>query len=141
MQWPTEKLSELCVVSSSKRIYQNEQSTEGVPFLRISDLNERIDNVKNAPELFIPINKYNELKENAHHGRWHDHENACRQNTRQERRHRGRIQMRRGNRAGIREMRKRTASGKSTSCWRLSFWRFSIGFRIITALFHIEPYF
>ena len=65
MQWPTEKLSELCDVSSSKRIYQNEQSTEGVPFLRISDLNERIDNVKNAPELFIPINKYNELKENG----------------------------------------------------------------------------
>lgn len=58
MQWPTKKLSELCAVSSSKRIYQNEQSTEGVPFLRISDLNERIDNVKNAPELFIPINKY-----------------------------------------------------------------------------------
>ena len=35
-------------------------------------------------------------------------------------------------------MRKRTASGKSTSCWRLSFWRFSIGFRIITALFHMK---
>ena len=65
MQWPTKKLSELCAVSSSKRIYQKEQSTEGVPFLRISDLNERIDNVKNAPELFIPINKYNELKENG----------------------------------------------------------------------------
>lgn len=65
MQWPTKKLSELCDVSSSKRIYQNEQSTEGVPFLRISDLNERIDNVKNEPELFIPINKYNELKENG----------------------------------------------------------------------------
>lgn len=44
--------------------------------------------------------------------------------------------MRRGNRAGIREMRKRTAGGKSTTRWRLSFWRFSIGFRIITALFH-----
>lgn len=44
--------------------------------------------------------------------------------------------MRRSNRAGICEMRKRTASGKSTSCWRLSFWLFSIGFRIITALFH-----
>ena len=65
MQWPTKKLSEVCYVSSSKRIYQNEQSTEGVPFLRISDLNERIDNVKNAPELFIPMNKYNELKENG----------------------------------------------------------------------------
>lgn len=33
-------------------------------------------------------------------------------------------------------MRKRTAGGKSTTLWRLSFWRFSIGFRIITALFH-----
>jgi len=33
-------------------------------------------------------------------------------------------------------MRKRTAGGKSTTRWRLSFWRFSIGFRIITALFH-----
>ena len=33
-------------------------------------------------------------------------------------------------------MKKRAASGKSTSCWRLSFWLFSIGFRIITALFH-----
>ena len=34
-------------------------------------------------------------------------------------------------------MRKRTAGGESTTRWRLSFWRFSIGFRIITALFHI----
>lgn len=38
-------------------------------------------------------------------------------------------------------MRKRTASGKSTSCWRLSFWLFSIGFRIITALFHMKKAF
>ena len=64
MQWPTKKLSELCNVGSSKRIYQNEQCAEGIPFLRISDLNERIDNVKNAPGLFIPTEKYNELKEN-----------------------------------------------------------------------------
>ena len=33
-------------------------------------------------------------------------------------------------------MRKRTAGGKSTTRWRLSFWGFSIGFRIITVLFH-----
>lgn len=65
MQWPTKKLSELCDVGSSKRIYQNELSTEGIPFLRISDLNERIDNIENAPELFIPINRYNKLKENG----------------------------------------------------------------------------
>ena len=32
-------------------------------------------------------------------------------------------------------MRKRTAGGKSTTRWRLSFWRFSIGFRIIKVLF------
>lgn len=63
MQWPTTELSELCNVGSSKRIYQSEQSAEGVPFLRISDLNERIDNVKNVPELFIPTTKYNELRE------------------------------------------------------------------------------
>ena len=63
MQWPTKKLSELCNVGSSKRICQNEQCAEGIPFLRISDLNERIDNVENAPELFIPTEKYNELKE------------------------------------------------------------------------------
>ena len=65
MQWPTKELSELCDVGSSKRIYQNELSTEGIPFLRISDLNERIDNIENAPELFIPINRYNKLNENG----------------------------------------------------------------------------
>ena len=65
MQWPTKRLSELCNVGSSKRIYQNELSTEGIPFLRISDLNERIDNIENAPELFIPINRYNKLNENG----------------------------------------------------------------------------
>jgi type I restriction enzyme S subunit len=62
-QWPLKKLSELCIVGSSKRIYQNEQSTEGTPFLRISDLNARIDNIESAPELFIPVSKYTELKE------------------------------------------------------------------------------
>lgn len=65
MHWSTKKLSELCDVGSSKRVYKNEQSTEGIPFLRISDLNERIDNVENTPDLFIPINKYNELRENG----------------------------------------------------------------------------
>ena len=65
MQWPTKKLSELCDVGSSKRVYQNEQSADGIPFLRISDLNERIDNIEIIPELFISTNKYNELKENG----------------------------------------------------------------------------
>jgi type I restriction enzyme S subunit len=54
---PIYKLSDLCEVGSSKRIYQNEQSSDGVPFLRVSDLVNRIDSC----ELFIPSEKYKEL--------------------------------------------------------------------------------
>lgn len=59
---PIVSLSKLCRVGSSKRIYQNEQSATGIPFLRISDLNERIDKGLETSELFIPLNKYNELQ-------------------------------------------------------------------------------
>ena len=62
---PIHKLSDLCTVSSSKRIYQEEQSSSGVPFLRISNLVELIDNDKFGSELFIPEEKYNELLENG----------------------------------------------------------------------------
>lgn len=60
--WPVVKLSDICEVGSSKRIYKNEQSSSGVPFLRISDLNERIDGKIKNPEIFISIEKYDELK-------------------------------------------------------------------------------
>ena len=40
---PVFKLSKLCNVGSSKRIYQSEQSAAGIPFLRISDLINRMD--------------------------------------------------------------------------------------------------
>ena len=60
---PVFKLSELCKIGSSKRIYQNEQSTVGIPFLRISNLNERIDKGIETSELFIPFEKYIELQE------------------------------------------------------------------------------
>ena len=52
------KLSDLCTVGSSKRIYQTEQSKEGVPFLRISDLNNRIDGIEDTCELYIPEETY-----------------------------------------------------------------------------------
>lgn len=61
--FPVVKLSDLCCVGSSKRIYQNEQSSEGVPFLRISDLSARIDNGTETCDLFIPTEKYEELHE------------------------------------------------------------------------------
>lgn len=63
--FPIKKLCNVCTVSSSKRIYQEEQSSSGVPFLRISNLVELIDNDKFGSDLFIPEEKYNELLENG----------------------------------------------------------------------------
>ena len=62
-QWNTIKLEELCMVSSSKRIYQSEQSTSGVPFLRISDLVNKMDTGMLSAGLFILEKRYEELKE------------------------------------------------------------------------------
>lgn len=59
--FPIIKLEKLCNVGSSKRIYQCEQSTIGIPFLRISDLNERIDTGNKKNDLYIPVEKYEEL--------------------------------------------------------------------------------
>ena len=56
-KWSTKQLSKVCTVTSSKRIYAEEQSNSGVPFLRISDLVSRINgSIEN--ELFIPIEKF-----------------------------------------------------------------------------------
>ena len=60
--WPVAKLSSLCDVGSSKRIYQSELTETGIPFLRISDLNEKIDGENNSPQVFIPEDKYYELR-------------------------------------------------------------------------------
>lgn len=59
--FPIIKLEKICNVGSSKRIYQCEQSTIGIPFLRISDLNERIDTGNKKNDLYIPVEKYEEL--------------------------------------------------------------------------------
>jgi type I restriction enzyme S subunit len=59
--WDVKTLDSLCKVGSSKRIYQNEQSDTGVPFLRISDLVYLMDNNKLTADLFIPEEKYKEL--------------------------------------------------------------------------------
>lgn len=60
--WDTEELGTLCDVGSSKRIYQNEQSQEGVPFWRISDLISKMDIGVADSGLFIPEGRYVELK-------------------------------------------------------------------------------
>lgn len=62
-EWPVRPLGELCSVGSSKRIYQNEQSPEGIPFWRISDLVSKMDTGTADGDLFIPVEKYSELKQ------------------------------------------------------------------------------
>ena len=61
-KWAVLKLEALCSVSSSKRIYQNELDMDGVPFLRISDLVNRMDTGSTECELHIPEERYEELK-------------------------------------------------------------------------------
>lgn len=61
-RWPSKKLSELCTITSSKRIYQQEQCSDGIPFWRVSDLVNRIDLGQVTASLFIPEQKYEELK-------------------------------------------------------------------------------
>lgn len=63
--YPVKKLSNLCTISSSKRIYQDEQSNESVPFLRISNLVDLIATNRFKSDLFIPEDKYSELFENG----------------------------------------------------------------------------
>lgn len=60
--WNTYRMDEICDVGSSKRIYQNEQSTEGVPFWRISDLVSKMDTGVADSGLFIPESRYAELE-------------------------------------------------------------------------------
>ena len=63
-KWKVEKLGNLVTVTSSKRIYAEEQSTEGIPFLRISDLVSKI-NGNDSNDLYIPEEKYHEFVENG----------------------------------------------------------------------------
>lgn len=60
--WRVLPMSKICSVGSSKRIYQSEQSSSGVPFWRISDLISLITTGTVTPELYIPEERYKELK-------------------------------------------------------------------------------
>ena len=60
--WPVLPMSNICSVGSSKRIYQSEQSSSGVPFWRISDLNNLITTGTVTSELYIPEERYKKLK-------------------------------------------------------------------------------
>lgn len=62
-KWPIYKLDRLCDIGSSKRIYQEEQSSKGVPFWRISDLINKMDTGHADSGLYISQEKYDELTE------------------------------------------------------------------------------
>ena len=63
MGWEVKKLSDMCVVGSSKRVYQSEQTSMGVPFLRISDLVSRITTQKESCDLHIPEELFNKFEQ------------------------------------------------------------------------------
>lgn len=63
-RWDVKKLGEVCEVTSSKRVYQSEWQTTGIPFYRISDFTQLVDNIEFDAELFISPEKYDELKRN-----------------------------------------------------------------------------
>lgn len=60
--WNIFPLGELFDAGSSKRVYQSELTHDGVPFLRISDLMQRIENGAEAAELYISEGHYEDLK-------------------------------------------------------------------------------
>ena len=63
--WPIQTLDQLCSIGSSKRVYQNEQTSRGIPFWRISDLVSKMDNGFVNSNLFISEKKYGELKQSG----------------------------------------------------------------------------
>ena len=62
--WEQEKLGDMCEVTSSKRVYQSEWKTTGVPFYRISDFSQLVENKQFDSKLYISMDKYDELKRN-----------------------------------------------------------------------------
>jgi type I restriction enzyme S subunit len=54
----TKRIGEVVRVRSSKRVYQKEQTNYGVPFLRVSDLTDRITHGVNSCELYITDELY-----------------------------------------------------------------------------------
>ena len=56
-------LKQLYDVSSSKRIYQEEQTLEGIPFYKISDLVDKIRTGSCTPQVYITNSTYQDLKE------------------------------------------------------------------------------
>jgi len=62
MGWSVVTLDTLFNVGSSKRVYQKEQTEFGIPFLRISDLVQRINTGAETCDSFISENQFNDFR-------------------------------------------------------------------------------
>ena len=60
--WEVKKLDSIYKVTSSKRVFQEEWKTEGIPFYKVADIVSLINDEKVIPNTFITEAKYNELK-------------------------------------------------------------------------------
>lgn len=60
--WEEKTIGECCEVTSSKRIYQSEQTQSGIPFLRVADIIRKIQGEQVSPELYISEEMYQNLK-------------------------------------------------------------------------------
>ena len=61
-RWEKISLSNICNIGSSKRIFEREYVSHGIPFYRTKELVERAAGKKIATELFISIERFNEIK-------------------------------------------------------------------------------
>ena len=60
--WVTVKLSDICTITSSKRIYKNEYVSDGIPFYRTKEIKEIANGLPISLELYISENRYTEIK-------------------------------------------------------------------------------
>jgi type I restriction enzyme, S subunit len=62
--WKVSELSELMEITSSRRIFQNEYTDDGVPFYRTKEIVELSQGKKVSSELFISHERYNSIVSN-----------------------------------------------------------------------------
>jgi type I restriction enzyme S subunit len=61
-KWPTVKMEEVCEITSSKRIFQEEYVSSGVPFYRTKEIVELSNNKEISLELYISEKRFNEIE-------------------------------------------------------------------------------
>jgi len=61
-EWPMVKLEDVCEITSSKRIFQEEYVSSGIPFYRTKEIVELSQGKEISLELFISEDRYNEIR-------------------------------------------------------------------------------